>query len=146
MQKLKNKISAITIAIILGLSMSGSILLIPSVSAHTPAWKIPTYAFINVNPNPIGVGQTITVYMWLANVYGEQGMGQAANVLNNYRFSNYNLTIIQPDGTSTTTIFPFIADTTSSQSYAYTPSQVGTYTFIFNYPGQTYGAIPTGLS
>ena len=40
------------------LSMSASMMLVPTASAHTPAWQIPTYAYINVAPNPVGVGQT----------------------------------------------------------------------------------------
>src|SRR5208283_3236866 len=86
-------------------------------------------------------------YMWLDAVYGEQGGTNAqAVVINNYRFSNYNLTIIAPDGSTNTTIFSYISDTTSSQSYVYTPSQLGNYTFIFTYPGQTYGANGDGLT
>ena len=53
----KNKTAAIAIAIFLMLSMSASMMLIPNASAHTPAWKIPTYAYIIAAPNPIGVGQ-----------------------------------------------------------------------------------------
>ena len=55
------------------LSMSASMMLIPNSSAHTPAWQIPTYAYINATPSTIGVGQTITVYMWLNAVYGAAG-------------------------------------------------------------------------
>ena len=40
-------------------------LIIPPASAHTPVWKIPTYAFINAEPNPIGVGQKINIIMWI---------------------------------------------------------------------------------
>ncbi len=35
--------------------------------------NIPTYAYINASPNPIGVGQTAHVYMWLDAVYGVAG-------------------------------------------------------------------------
>ena len=62
MQKLlRNKTLAITIAILLIASMSASMLFIPSASAHTPPWSIPTYAYINVSPNPVGVGQPVQV-------------------------------------------------------------------------------------
>ena len=148
----KNKIAAISIAILLVISIGASIALIPNTIAHTPVWNIPTYAYIVVQPDPIGVGQTINVYMWLDCVYGEQAgtvngvSGQALALQNNYRFLNYNLTIIAPDGTVNTQIFPYIGDTTSNQGYSYTPSQVGTYQFLFNYPGQVYGANGNGLA
>ena len=28
----------------------------PTASAHTPAWSIPTYAYISASPDPVGVG------------------------------------------------------------------------------------------
>ena len=52
MQIAKNKIVAIAIAIFFIFSMGASMMLIPSASAHTPAWKIPTYAYISATPNP----------------------------------------------------------------------------------------------
>ncbi len=162
MQLAKNKLAAISIAMLLIISIGASIAFIPNTSAHGPGltaaqggnvpWNIPTYAYIVVQPNPIGVGQTINVYMWLDAVYGEQAgtvngvSGQALALQNNYRFLNYNLTIIAPDGNVATQIFPIISDTTSNQGYAYAPSQVGTYQFLFSYPGQTYGANGNGLA
>jgi hypothetical protein len=152
MQILENKTAAISIAILLIISMGASIALIPNTSAHTPVWNIPTYAYIVVQPDPVGVGQTINVYMWLDCVYGEQAgtvngvSGQALALQNNYRFLNYNLTIIAPDGTVATQIFPIIGDTTSNQGYSYTPSQIGTYQLLFNYPGQVYAANGNGLA
>ena len=59
---------------------------------------------------------------------------------NNYRFQGYQYTITTPNGTSTTTTFTTAADPTSDQYIAFTPTQTGTYTFTFNYPGQVYGA------
>ena len=58
MKKPNSKSIAIIFAVLLSISMSTSIILIPNVNAHTPAWSIPTYAYIWAAPNPIGVGQT----------------------------------------------------------------------------------------
>src|ERR1039458_8196248 len=107
MQNLKNKTMAIMITLLLTTSMSAMLLLQPT-SAHTPAWQIPTYAYINAAPNPIGVGQTLLVYMWLDSVYGAAGRttaavgtngatASAALLANNYRFENYKLTITSPN-------------------------------------------------
>ena len=129
----KNKTVAITIAIFLTLSMGASMILLPSTSAHTPPWQIPTFAYISVVPNPVGVNQKVDVVMWLDCTFDPifTALG------NDYRFHNYELTIIAPNGAVTTQTFAVIADSTSSQGYSYTPSQVGTYTFNFTFPGQT---------
>ena len=157
MKILKKKISAIALVIFFVLSMSASLTLIPSSNAHTPSWNIPTYAYINAAPNPVGVGQTLLVYMWLDAVYGAAGgtsatvgtngyTASAALLANNYRFHNYQLTITAPDGTVSTQTFAIVSDTTSSQYYSFTPNQVGTYTLKFTYPGQVYGANGNGYS
>ena len=74
MQNTKNKFVAITIAALLILSMSASMILIPSASAHTPPWTIPTFAHIYVAPDPIGVGQKATVYLFLTPTYADTNM------------------------------------------------------------------------
>jgi len=157
MKMLKNKIVAIVISIFFVLSMTVSLTIIPDANAHTPSWNIPTYAYIVATPNPIGVGQTATLYLWLDEVYGAAGgtaaavgtnggTASAALIANSYRFLNYNLTIVSPTGAATTTIFPKISDTTSNQITTFTPTTTGTYKLIFTYPGQVYGANGNGYS
>ena len=144
MKKPNSKSIAIIFAVLLSISMSTSIILIPNVNAHTPAWSIPTYAYIWAAPNPIGVGQTVHVYMWLDSVFGAAGtatVGTSEALLsNNYRFHDFNLIITAPDGTNTTQNFATISDPTSSQAYSFTPSAAGTYTLTFNFAGQAYSA------
>jgi hypothetical protein len=82
----KNKTLAISIAILLTITMVSSMILMPDVYAHGPGlappndvpWNIPTYAYIVAAPSPIGVGQTAHVYMWLDCVYGAAGGTTAA--------------------------------------------------------------------
>src|SRR5665647_327348 len=45
-------------------SQDGGSLLLPS--GVTPDYTLDTEAHLAFNPNPVGVGQTITVVMWLA--------------------------------------------------------------------------------
>jgi hypothetical protein len=130
MYKIKNRNLVITLAFLLILSMSASMIQLPTTSAHAPAWQVPTFAYIQAVPNPIGVGQTATIYMWLANTYAD------ALKTNDYRFHNYKLTITAPDGTVTSQTFTNIMDSTSNQFYSFTPTQVGTYRLNFTYPGQ----------
>ena len=130
-----------------------------SAYAHNPGWNIPTYAYISISPNPDGVGQSVIVYMWLDCVYGAAGgtaaavgtngyTASAALLSNNYRFSNYQLTITGPDGKNTTQTFPNNIRPYFKPSVSnFTPSQVGTYTLFFLiYPGQVYGANGDGYS
>ena len=145
MQNIKGKTLAILIAAILTISIGASTMLIPQANAHTPPWKIPTYAYIFAAPNPIGVGQTTHVYMWLDR-FLEQQVLQPSVIAKHcfqttYRFHNYQLIITAPDGTNTTETFAVVSDSTSSQAYSFTPSTTGTYTLTFKFPGQAYAAI-----
>ncbi len=133
MQISKNKTAVIAIAILLMISMTTSMMLVPSVSAHQPPWQIPTYAYINAAPNPVGVGQNVVVIMWLTNLFSP-----ASGIGNDYRFHNYKLTITDPNGQAQTVNFPIVQDSTSAQDYSFTPSVVGTYNLTFSFPGQDF--------
>ena len=97
---------------------------------HDPPWEIPTFAYINVAPSPAGVGQQVLVVLWLDKTFDD------VRITNTYRFHNFQLTITKPDSTTEKMTFDYIVDTTSSMYYAFTPTEVGTYTFTFDFPGQ----------
>lgn len=128
--ELKSKTSAI--AIILMLTFSFMIVSLPVTNAHDPPWSIPTYAFLSVQPNPIGVNQTAFVVLWLDRVMPGAALG------NDIRFHNFKLEITKPDGSTETMDFPIITDTTSSAYTLYKPEQAGDYIFEFTYPGEHY--------
>ena len=129
----KNKAAVIAIALLFVFSMTLSMTMVPTANAHTPPWQIPTYAYINVSPNPIGVGQKALVIMWMDKTFSPETL-----LSNDYRFHNYHLTITYPNGTSSTTTFPIIEDPTSSQDYSFTPTHIGTYTLNFTFLGQAF--------
>ncbi len=144
----KNKTMTILLAVFFATLMASSMVLIPNANAHSPPITIPTFAYISATPDPVGVGQTISVYMWLNQIYGVGYSSTPVSysaLYNNYRFQNYNLTVIDPNGKATTKIFATIQDPTANQFDTYTPSIVGTYVFIFTFPGQYYGANGDGL-
>jgi hypothetical protein len=138
-QMTRSKSLAIILAVFLSISMTASLILMPNVNAHSPPWNIPTYAYIEVNPNPAGVGQTVNVGFWLgmptptaSGVYGD-------------RWTGMTVTVKLPDGT-TTKLGTFTADDTGGTHTDYTPSTVGNYTFQMSFPGQTLAGtnlIPT---
>lgn len=120
---------------ILLFSISASILM-QSASAHDPAWQIPTFAFINVAPNPVGEGQQALIVVWLDKI------PDGASITNDIRFHNYKCVITAPDGETQTLTWETVTDTTSSAFATFVPDQVGTYTFDFSFPGQKYTDYP----
>jgi hypothetical protein len=101
-----------------------------SVAAHTPPLEIPTFAYVSVSANPVGKGQTVFVFMWLDKApptatgpYGD-------------RWENFKVTVTKPDQTSKI-LGPFKSDPIGFYSTGFTPDQLGNYTFVFNFPGQT---------
>ena len=94
--------------------------------------QMQSFAFLAVEPNPVGVGQTTYIAMWVDVPL------PGASEANDIRRHNYQLTITAPDGTVQTKTWDRIADTTGVQSTSFTPDKVGTYTFTFDYPAQNY--------
>jgi outer membrane protein assembly factor BamB len=130
--KVRSKTTATLIVLFLMFAMAFSLVALPAANAHTPAWEIPTYAHISAAPDPVGVDQTVSVYIWLTNVF----YGNA--LTNTLRFHNYKLTITDPDGGTEVQVFDVVKDTTSNQHTTFIPDKVGVYTLTFDYPGQTY--------
>ncbi len=126
MQHIKSKIFAVLIIAILSISM-GSIALS---NAHTPAWNIPTYAYCSVAPNPAGLGQLVTIGMWV------QIPPPTASGTNGDRWHGFKVTITDPDGTNQT-LGPFTSDATGGTWTSFTPNKLGNYTFQVYYPGET---------
>jgi outer membrane protein assembly factor BamB len=129
------KAKAIAIALFLMFAMAVSIVAIPAANARDPPIDITTFAFINVAPNPVGVGQEVDVIMWVDKTPGGRN---AAAEANDIRFHDYKLTITDPDGDTEIKTWDICWDTTSSQYTGYTPNKVGEYTFLFEFPEQVY--------
>ena len=126
MQKLKNKTMAILIAALLTFSMTASTILISSVNAQAYTTVV-TYPHIALNPNPIGVNQTVIVDMWTMPIEPEQ----------DDHLSGYTLTITAPTGTNQT-YGPLTANIAAGASIVYTPNQVGTYHLQLFYAGNNF--------
>jgi hypothetical protein len=129
-----SKKTTTAIALLLMMSFAVSLVALPAANAHDPLWKIPTFAYVAATPDPIGVGQTATVGLWLTNVYDSEA------ITNDYRFHNFELTIAAPNGK---VVVSEIFDTATPDSfctYYFTPDQAGTYTINFTFPGQDINA------
>ncbi len=107
--------------------------------------QIPTWTFGIASPNPVGVGQTFNVIMMNPQVPPNALLGNPIR----YRF---DLVVTKPDGTTenlpTTSGSSglnvqggeggienglFVSDSTGSTYTAYTPDQLGNYTFLVNF-------------
>ncbi len=119
---LKNKTAAIAFVILLVFSISASMTLgqvpIPK-GTHTP-----TYAYLSLGPNPAGVGQTVTVNMFLLipMLTSESAIG-------------FTVQMTDPSG-HTSTLGPFNSDATGGTYTTVVPDQIGEYKFQLFYPGQ----------
>jgi len=141
MKTLKNKIAAISIALFFIISMTASMALIPSGSAHTPPYNIPTQAYVAVAPATVGVGQYCTIVVWLAQ------LSPTAGGIGGLYFSGFKISIVEPNGNNVT-IGPFMcASATSSDFRTFTPTMAGTYTIQFSFAGETMsnGTGPPGV-
>ena len=115
------------ISIVLILTMA-----IATFSTNTPlaqAADIPTWMFLTAQPDPIGVGQTANVVYWLDKA------PPTASGPRGDRWQNWKLEITSPDGKTETRNLG-ISDAAGSGYLAFTPTQIGSYTFKVTFPGQ----------
>ena len=113
-----------TTALILILTFASLMASMPTAKADTP-----TYAFITVSPNPVGVNQVASIIMWLDKI------NPTTNGVQGDRWQGFTVLVTKPDGT-TQTLGPFKADPAAFAYTQYSPDQTGNYTLKFSFPGQ----------
>jgi len=132
--KSKSKIS--TIALILLLTLSATLVALPAATAQeTPEKK--TYPFLGVVPNPVGVNQMILLHVGIFENLGAVDQG----------WEGLRITIERPDGV-TDTIDNIRTDSTGGTGALYTPTMTGTYYCQLHFPEQvikwTFRSYSTG--
>ena len=118
-----------TLALLLTIATVALVVFVQPVGAHTPPWEIPTYAYIQVFPSPIGVGQQLYIFTWL-DKYPPTASGQYGD-----RWEDITITVWKPDG-STEVLGPFTSDPVGTVFARYTPTMTGTYQFQMHFPKQ----------
>jgi len=118
----RNKTTAIAIALFLVLTVAVTMVALPTVNAHTPAWTIPTWSYISLVNDVIGVNQETVVVYWTNAIppTANGGYGDAWT---------FTIDVTTPDG-STDTLGPFTTDPVGGGWTGYTPTQVGTHTLV----------------
>ena len=123
-----NKSLAILIALILLAIIPLSMVSIHAQTAANPL-KETTNAFMSVTPNPIGVGQTLTIVTWLAQIPPFSTAGAAEP------YTGFTVNVTTPSG-ATSVLGPFSSDDVGSHATSYVPTTTGSYLFQFFYAGQ----------
>ena len=122
-----SKINATVLTILLIICIAASMLTAPPASSQLtfpPGTHIPTYANINVAPNPIGVGQQVAVNFFVATPLEDSS-----------RPVNMTVKIVDPDGI-VKIMGPYTGDTTGGTYFNFVPDKVGNWTFQMFYGGQ----------
>jgi hypothetical protein len=126
MKKLYFKTKFFTIALILILTISAVLAVLPAANATVA--EIDTSAYIIVSPDPVGINQAVLV------TFGIDKVNPMASITAN-NWEGLTVTITRPDG-NTETHGPYTAYAMGNYFILYTPDQMGTYTFKGNFPGQ----------
>ena len=114
----KNKTASV---IAIFLMLASSFLIIANVSAV----DIQTRLFISATPNPLGVGQTLSINWWLA----------IPNPIAGTTWNNIKVTIEKPDG-AIETFASLTSDINGGGYTSFVPTKVGVYKVQATFPGQ----------
>jgi outer membrane protein assembly factor BamB len=105
-----------------------NVIAIAAASPVLGADEIETLAYISVNPDPIGVGQTLLVNVWFT-----------PSIPSGPAFGGLTVTFTKPDGT-TDVVGPFETEPwgTAANWFEYVPDQEGTWKYQLDFPGQVF--------
>lgn len=125
------KITA-TFALVLMLTIT-SLSILTTVNAQPVVYK-DTYMYLALRPNPVGLGQSVLVVWWTAEMprpetTEEETAGRRG------AWYNVKVTITKPDG-SNQIMGPYDSDPVGGNWFEYVPDTIGTYSFQATFPGQ----------
>ena len=145
------KTNFLAIAIILVLSTSSMLSIIPSVSAYTSVPDRETGTTVGISPTHVGKGQQVIIQILTYPApAGPTNYAQdvTAGLLGG--FSNITVSITKPDGSTDTFMpvdetlkaagvnVPGQAEIVGALMFYYYPDQVGNYSVTASFPGKTY--------
>jgi hypothetical protein len=129
----KNKTRA-TIAFFLAMTIAiTSIAYILPVNAANPMVTDETQVFLSVAPNPVGVGQVVTLSMWIYPI----------PPTSNLRYDGLQVEITHPDGTKETK-GPAMGAALGNYFWTFVPADTGTYEIQGSWPGAQFTNISIG--
>jgi hypothetical protein len=89
-------------------------------------FAVTTHAFIDITPNPAGLGQTVKITYWVTPSPSSAGISAEM-------WQGITIEVEKPDG-STQTIEPLTTDSRGVGCINYTPDTVGTHFFEMSFP------------
>ena len=105
----------------------------PYQPASAQAREITSYCYLNIEPNPVGVGQTTYISLWVDAAL------PYADYDNPVRRHDYKLTITDPDDSvAFSQTWDVVFDTTGVTFTSFIPDKIGEYSVLFEYGGQEY--------
>ncbi|MCW4046109.1 MAG: hypothetical protein NWE99_00890 [Candidatus Bathyarchaeota archaeon] len=121
--------------IFLLLTITITLMILPQSYARDPPVTTPTWTYIAVSLNPVGVGQQFLIYAWTNAIPPTQAVPW-----------QYYIDIVKPNGDNET-VGPFTGDTAGSGYTYYTADQLGIYKMKARFKGVTYppGTPPVSL-
>jgi len=122
----KSKLS--TIALILVLAISATLVALPVVSAQQSK---ATFCYLGVIPNPVGVNQPVLLHVGITDPRTSQALG----------WEGMTVTVKDPENVETT-IPVDKTDSTGGTGVLWYPDKVGTYTLQAHFPAQTVMVSP----
>ncbi|PVX26837.1 MAG: hypothetical protein CW691_00200 [Candidatus Bathyarchaeum sp.] len=122
--KYEEKLSTITL--ILLLTISATIAILPAANAQTAQPKA-TVAYLGLMPDPVGVNQEVLLHIGITDYRTSAEDG----------FEGLTVVVTNPNGDEEI-LGPFKTDSTGGTGSVFIPTMVGTYTFQTIFPEQTW--------
>jgi hypothetical protein len=122
---LKNKTMTMTIALILLITMTVSVFALPNAIAQDDPPTRPSYTYLGVMPNLIGVGQEVLLHVGSPHALQSVEMG----------WENLQVIVTKPDGQNIT-LGPYKTDSTGGTGGVFVPDVAGNYTLHAYFPEQ----------
>ncbi len=120
-----NKAKVTTIALILTLTFAATFVALPTAVAQQ---KEDSFAYMNVNPETIGLGQNVLINAWIIPHPDEA---------RDFIYHDFYVTITKPTGT-TETLGPYDSYASGTIWVVYTPDQTGTWSAMLSWAGDEY--------
>ncbi|MGB9841445.1 MAG: PQQ-binding-like beta-propeller repeat protein [Candidatus Bathyarchaeales archaeon] len=134
--KRTNKVAA-AIAVVLLLAAASFAVLVSK--AQLQLGEVPTFLYVSVAPNPVGVGQTVYVNAFFSKPPLTAGLAGTGDM-----YTGVTIEVTKPDGTKQT-LGPYKSDPTGGMWDTFVPSTTGQYKFKAIYPGQYINGSMSGL-
>ena len=136
--KSKTKATLISLLLVLTIAVSlfSTILLTAKAQVIQPVVTVPNWIYVSAAPNPVGVGQPMTIVYWGRHMPPSTLQDPSLGAPGGREcWTGVTITITDPDQTKETISLP-PSDPVGSGWYTFVPDKLGNYTIQAHFPGQ----------